>query len=174
MQIPQSLKITPADGAPQSASGDIKNDTTAKSAGKKPAASKKKVILDPFDEEAIAKAEQEQLAARETDKGQAGSKPKAAGEDDGNDIIEKFIDQGEHKVVAKETTPEYIPGDNSGLPVDDDLITEELAEIYLDQELFGPAIAIYERLSLIYPKKSIDFAEIIESAKARAAEEKKK
>jgi hypothetical protein len=81
------------------------------------------------------------------------------------DIIDCFIDKGEHKVAATDATPEYIPEITlDGLPDDDELFTEDLAEVYLNQELFDHAKVIYDRLSLLNPKKSVYFAEIIENA----------
>ena len=49
-------------------------------------------------------------------------------------------------------------------PCADDLLTEELAAIYLAQGLTGPAVEIYRRLSLLNPEKSVYFAEIIDKA----------
>jgi len=45
---------------------------------------------------------------------------------------------------------------------DDEFITEELAEIYMKQELYEQSKEIYSRLILIYPEKSAYFAVIIE------------
>ncbi len=48
---------------------------------------------------------------------------------------------------------------------DDAFITETLAKIYLEQEFYQRAIDIYEKLILLYPKKSAYFATLIEQAK---------
>ena len=48
---------------------------------------------------------------------------------------------------------------------DDSFITETLAKIYLEQEFYQRAIDIYEKLILLYPKKSAYFATLIEQAK---------
>ncbi len=83
-------------------------------------------------------------------------------------IIDDFIDKGDYKVAPTGDTPDFIPDSVfEGIPEDDELLTEELAEVYLNQGLFDQAKSIYERLSLLYPKKSVYFAEIIENADRR-------
>ena len=47
---------------------------------------------------------------------------------------------------------------------DPELISEELADIYARQGLYAKAKEIYARLSLLYPEKSVYFAEIIDKA----------
>ena len=44
---------------------------------------------------------------------------------------------------------------------DDDMVSEELAEIYLAQGLNDMAKETYRKLSLLNPEKSIYFAELI-------------
>ncbi len=54
---------------------------------------------------------------------------------------------------------------------DPDLISEELAEIYLEQGFRDKARAIYAKLSLLYPEKSVYFAEIINRIDVESSDE---
>ena len=49
--------------------------------------------------------------------------------------------------------------------VDGEIITETLAEIYAQQEIYKKATEIYEKLILLYPEKSAYFASLIEKVK---------
>lgn len=81
------------------------------------------------------------------------------------DMIDKFLKLDNYRIVAEEG--EDVPSDadirtEAELDDEDDLVSEELAEVYLSQGLKSEAIAIYRKLSLLNPKKSIYFAELIE------------
>ena len=76
------------------------------------------------------------------------------------DIIERFLKLDDYRIVAKE-------GDDSDLATpemedDDELVSEEIAEIYEKQGLYAEAIATYRKLSLLNSEKSIYFASLIE------------
>ena len=77
------------------------------------------------------------------------------------EVIDRFLAEEPKRMVPREGIPE---GDISADSVeeDDDMISEELAEIYRTQGLTERAKAIYTRLSLLYPEKSVYFAEIID------------
>jgi hypothetical protein len=52
-----------------------------------------------------------------------------------------------------------------GMQTHDEFITETMARIYVQQEKFDKAIAVYEKLSLLKPEKSTFFASLIEKIK---------
>ena len=79
------------------------------------------------------------------------------------DLIDKFIMNSPKINIKKEYKPdlEIIPESK----IKDDLITETLAKIYIDQKKYNKAIKAYNILSLKYPKKSSFFADQIERLK---------
>ena len=85
-------------------------------------------------------------------------------------LIGAFIHSGDHhKIVVKEgTTEESLAVESEDeMEEEEDFVSEELAEIYAKQQLFDQAIAIYQKLSLQNPQKSIYFAELIEQLNAQ-------
>ena len=78
-------------------------------------------------------------------------------------IIDKFMEVGDYKVVAQEDTPDNLDWQTEPAPSnEEEFVSEQLAEIYAQQGLFDQAKETYRKLSLLYPKKSIYFAELIE------------
>ena len=85
------------------------------------------------------------------------------------DLIERFLKLDDYRIVAKE-------GDDSDLATpeiedDDELVSEEIAEIYEKQGLYAEAIATYRRLSLLNSEKSIYFARLISDIENKAAKQ---
>ena len=79
-----------------------------------------------------------------------------------SDLIETFLQKGEHRITPTDDTPEEDVSERSSvLDLSGELLSEELAEIYRAQGLNAEAKKIYEQLSLVYPEKSVYFAEII-------------
>ena len=76
-----------------------------------------------------------------------------------DDLIERFLKRDDYRIVAESGNAE----DLSQVEIDteDDLVSEELAEIYLNQGLYDDAIDTYRKLSLLNSEKSIYFAELI-------------
>lgn len=85
------------------------------------------------------------------------------------DIIERFLKLDDYRIVAKD-------GDDSDLATpeiedDDELVSEEIAEIYEKQGLYAEAIATYRKLSLLNSEKSIYFARLISEIENKATKQ---
>ena len=78
-----------------------------------------------------------------------------------SDIVDKFLRTEHHRIVAEEGEVECEIVTSAELDDEDDLVSEELAEVYLSQGLKDMAKETYRKLSLLNPEKSIYFAEII-------------
>ena len=82
-----------------------------------------------------------------------------------DDLIDKFLQLDNYRIVADQSEGGNLDGEictEAEFDDEDDLVSEELAEVYLLQGLKSEAIAIYRKSSLLNPKKSIYFAELIE------------
>ena len=87
---------------------------------------------------------------------------KIAEESEG-EIISRFLRKGEYRIVAEEGEVESEVCIEAEIEGEDDIVSEELAEIYLAQGLKCEAIEIYRKLSLLNSEKSAYFAEKIEN-----------
>ena len=78
-----------------------------------------------------------------------------------NDLIDKFIDT--KPIMKAEKTKFFSPTETAktSLIENDELVTETLARVYLEQQHFDKAISAYKKLSLKYPEKSSLFADQI-------------
>ena len=86
------------------------------------------------------------------------------GEESEGEIIDRFLGLDDYRIVADEAASDAEAAvlTEAELDDEDDLVSEELAEVYLAQGLKNEAIEIYRKLSLLNTEKSIYFARKIE------------
>lgn len=77
------------------------------------------------------------------------------------ELIDRFLQEEDLRIVAEEGEPLTEVRTEAELDDEDDMASEELAEIYLAQGFRDRAAATYRKLSLLNPEKSVYFAEII-------------
>ncbi len=73
--------------------------------------------------------------------------------------IDKFLMLDNYRIVAEEGDTDEIA--EAKFDDEDEIVSEELAEIYLNQGLYDQAIDTYRKLSLLNSEKSIYFAGLI-------------
>lgn len=79
-----------------------------------------------------------------------------------DEIIARFLEQGGYRITPNDDADvEVAVTEEKFEDADGELVTEELAGIYLAQGLIVEAKEIYRKLSLLNPEKSIYFADII-------------
>ena len=82
-----------------------------------------------------------------------------------DDIIDRFLKRSDYRIVAEEGAADDLA--KVEIEEDDDMISEDLAEIYKNQGLYSEAIAIYRKLSLLNSEKSIYFAGLIDEIEGK-------
>ncbi len=88
-----------------------------------------------------------------------------------DDIIDRFLRSDNYRIVADEAGPAEEIRTEAEFDGEDDLVSEELAEVYRAQGLNDMARETYRKLSLLNPEKSIYFAQLIAELDGEAAAE---
>ncbi len=77
------------------------------------------------------------------------------------EIIDRFLRLDNYRIVADEEGEDGEIRTEAELDEADDLVSEELAEVFAAQGLVDEAVEIYRKLSLLNTEKSVYFAEKI-------------
>jgi len=88
------------------------------------------------------------------------------------ELLDKFIENNP-KIVPKETNPKVNIKESTRIDKNE-LMTETLAKVYLEQKKYKKAIQAFKILSLKYPEKSGFFADQIQAVKKLQKEKDKK
>ena len=83
-------------------------------------------------------------------------------EESEGELIDRFLRLDDYRIVADEAADEADVATEAELDDEDDVVSEDLAEVYAAQGLKNEAIEIYRKLSLRNTEKSIYFVRKIE------------
>jgi 3-phenylpropionate/cinnamic acid dioxygenase small subunit len=128
----------------------------------KPEPKKQPAEVDKYEE--LKRIVRERIARIEKEQTQKAGKQKPISEKTKKELVNEFIKNEPSISRQKGTFFNPVEAARSSIVDQENIISETLAKIYLDQGLYDKAINTYEKLSLKFPEKSAYFAALIKKA----------
>ncbi len=107
---------------------------------------------------------QERIAQIEAEQARITGKEKELPRETKTELIDKFIENEPSITRQKGTFFNPVDAARSSVVDQENIVSETLAKIYMDQGFYDKAIKTYQKLSLKFPEKSAYFAALIEKA----------
>jgi len=107
---------------------------------------------------------QERIAQIEAEQARITGEEKELPRETKTELIDKFIENEPSITRQKGTFFNPVDAARSSVVDQENIVSETLAKIYMDQGFYDKAIKTYQKLSLKFPEKSAYFAALIEKA----------
>ena len=107
---------------------------------------------------------QERIAQIEAEQARITGEEKELPRETKTELIDKFIEKEPSITRQKGTFFNPVDAARSSVVDQENIVSETLAKIYMDQGFYDKAIKTYQKLSLKFPEKSAYFAALIEKA----------
>ena len=127
-----------------------------------PEPEKQPAEVDKYEE--LKRIVRERIARIEKEQAQKTGKQKPISERTKKELVDEFIKNEPSISRQKGTFFNPVKAARSSIVDQENIISETLAKIYLDQGFYDKAIKTYEKLSLKFPEKSAYFAALIKKA----------
>ena len=130
-------------------------------------ASEQPVEVKQMEEDKISELKrivQERIAQIEAEQARITGEEKELPRETKTELIDKFIENEPSITRQKGTFFNPVDAARSSVVDQENIVSETLANIYMDQGFYDKAIKTYQKLSLKFPEKSAYFAALIEKA----------